>query len=323
MDTAVSVIVPVYNREELIGRCIESILNQTLKNIEVIAVNDGSSDRTAYVLDSIMDERLKVISQPNAGQGFARNTGIAAANGKYIAFVDSDDTIEKEMLEAMYKEAEKEQADIVQCGICDIYPDGQRVIQLKNDNETVNITDKGKYMDKYFLTLHSNEVCNKLIRRNFLEDTGVKFRDTKKYFSEDLLFNLEIINYIKRISFMSAPYYNYYKNVNSHLHQNAENRLVSLCALFRTYISEADEIMKSAASYAAAMIIIYNVGFCAEDYRETAKAVLAGKELSRYISEALKRKCTFKHRLLLTAMYFSPIDIKLLLSKKYSERWQI
>ena len=104
------------------------------------------------------------------------------------------------------------------------------------------------------------------------------------------MFNLELINHIKTVSFISAPYYNYYQNENSHLHKNAEKRLVSLCELFRTYISEADEVMKSAASYTAAMIIIYNAGFCVENHRETAKSVLSCKELNDYISAALKRK---------------------------------
>ena len=114
METAVSVIIPVYNCEKTVGRCINSVLNQTLANIEVIAVNDGSDDSTLKVLKGINDDRLKIISHLNYGQGYARNNGMSVANGKYIAFVDADDTIEECMLEKMYEKAETENADMVQ-----------------------------------------------------------------------------------------------------------------------------------------------------------------------------------------------------------------
>ena len=108
METAVSVIIPVYNCEKTVGRCINSVLNQTLADIEVIAVNDGSDDSTLKVLKGINDDRLKIISHLNYGQGYARNNGMSVANGKYIAFIDADDTIEECMLEKMYEKAEKE-----------------------------------------------------------------------------------------------------------------------------------------------------------------------------------------------------------------------
>ena len=107
METAVSVIIPVYNCEKTVGRCINSVLNQTLADIEVIAVNDGSDDSTLKVLKGINDDRLKIISHLNYGQGYARNNGMSVANGKYIAFIDADDTIEECMLENILTEQEK------------------------------------------------------------------------------------------------------------------------------------------------------------------------------------------------------------------------
>lgn len=107
METAVSVIIPVYNCEKTVGRCINSVLNQTLADIEVIAVNDGSDDSTLKVLKGINDDRLKIISHLNYGQGYARNNGMSVANGKYIAFVDADDTIEECMLEKCMKKPKR------------------------------------------------------------------------------------------------------------------------------------------------------------------------------------------------------------------------
>ncbi|MCH5210974.1 MAG: glycosyltransferase family 2 protein [Oscillospiraceae bacterium] len=322
MEKAVSVIIPVFNREDTIRRCIESVCNQTLEDIEIIVVNDGSDDNTLSVINAIDDERITVISQDNAGQGYARNVGIEIANGKYIAFVDSDDTIDREMLRVMYERAEMDSADIVQCNITDIYPDGEKSIQIKSRDETIIVEDKGYYTDKYFTPCHhSYEVCNKLINREFLMNSGVRFRDTKRFFSEDLMFNLEMIAHLNKISFIPEPYYNYYQNETSHLHSHAKRRLESLCELFRTYISEADENMKSAAEYTAAMIITYNAGLCAKSHREDALRILCGEELRGYIKTAFRRNCKTKHRLFLTALYIAPGTMKLLLAEKYSGRW--
>ena len=123
METAVSVIIPVYNCEKTVGRCINSVLNQTLADIEVIAVNDGSDDSTLKVLKGINDDRLKIISHLNYGQGYARNNGMSVANGKYIAFIDADDTIEECMLEKMYEKAEKENADMDWKMLKELYPE--------------------------------------------------------------------------------------------------------------------------------------------------------------------------------------------------------
>ena len=116
----VSVIVPVYNTEKYLKRCLDSIVNQTLKEIEIIIVDDGSKEACALLCDEISsrDSRIKVIHKKNGGLGFARNTGIEAANGEYVGFVDSDDYIEPLMYERLYGAAAKRDADIAISGIC-------------------------------------------------------------------------------------------------------------------------------------------------------------------------------------------------------------
>lgn len=322
METAVSVIVPVYNGGKTIKRCVDSILCQTLSDIEVIVVNDGSQDNTLSVLESIEDNRIKVITQPNEGQGGARNKGMSIAGGKYIAFVDSDDTIESDMLFAMYKRAEETNADVVQCNLYDIYADGRKTVQIESADETVEIKNRGEYTDLYFTPCrHSYEVCNKLIRKSVLDKSGIIFHDTREIFSEDLLFNLELISHIKTISFIKKPYYNYYQNENSHFHGDAEKRLEGICNLFRTFTERADNEMKSAASYTAAMIIIYNIGFCTETL--TAKNVFLSKEFKNYLTAALKRQCKMKHRIFIFAMRGLPLRGKKILAKKYVGRLRL
>lgn len=322
METAISVIIPVYNGEKLIDRCIKSVLSQTLRNIEVIVVNDGSDDGTLSVLESVKDDRMKIVSQTNTGQGFARNAGIEKAAGEYIAFVDADDTIEKEMLENMYERAKADKSDVVQCNIYDIYPDGSRKIQLPDENRTVTVNNRGAYTDAYFTTcIHSYEVCNKLIKRSVLEKSGIKFKDTRKYFSEDLRFNLDLLTVINKISFVKEPYYNYYQYENSHFHSDGKEQIEGVSALFADFLNNAEGDLKRAVSYTAAMVIAYTAGLCASSCPENAKKVLSGN-YGRYVREALKRNCRTKHRLFLSAMCPAPVNVRLFLAKKYSGRWK-
>ena len=120
MSPKVSVIVPVYNVSEYLGQCLDSILLQTLQDIEVICVNDGSTDDSLDILQgyAMFDERLKIISQENAGAGAARNNGIKHATGEYIICLDSDDFFEPDMLEKMVAKAEEDGSDVV---VCDFY----------------------------------------------------------------------------------------------------------------------------------------------------------------------------------------------------------
>ena len=122
-----SVIVPVYNAENELKKSIESILSQTEKNIEIILVDDGSSDNSLYICKEFekKDRRIKVIHQENAGVSVARNTGIEVATGEYIGFVDSDDWIELNMYERLLSEAQRSGADVVMCDATSVYDDGQ------------------------------------------------------------------------------------------------------------------------------------------------------------------------------------------------------
>ena len=313
----VSVIIPVYNGEKTIKRCLDSVTAQTLADIEIIVVNDGSTDGTADIVTALCDSRIRLLTVPNGGQGYARNKGMDASSGEYYAFVDADDEIEKDMLAKMYATAKSNDADVVQCNIFDIYPDGCRV-QLPLLDETVKITDRGAYTDKYFATCrHSYEVCNKLIKR---ETVGaLHFGDTKKYFSEDLLFNLELISRVKRVTFIADPLYVYYQSETSHLHKNADERLAGLRLLFRDYIASAPDDMKSAAAYTAAMVLSYSAADCADG---TARDMLKGGEFEGYLKTALKRGCGVKRRLFLAALLYAPLGVKVKLVKLYGGRGQ-
>lgn len=313
----VSIIVPVYNGEATIKRCLMSICAQTLCDIEIIVVNDGSTDNTAAETESVCDERIKVITIENSGQGIARNYGIEAASGEYLAFVDADDTIENDMLLHMYTVAKSENSDLVQCNIRDIYPDGTEKLQLDLSDETVHIQDSAEYMDLYFTTCrHSYEVCNKLVKRQTAAD--LRFGDTGKYFSEDLLFNLGLIERISTVTFIKEAYYNYFQSETSHLHSDKEKRLIGLCALFRDYIENAPAHMRDAAAYTAAMVLSYSAGECEKN---VAAEMFESEEFCEYVMRAVKRSVKMSHRLFLTAMRMANASGKAALCRKFAGRW--
>ena len=124
-EKLVSVIIPAYNIEDYIGRCLDSIISQTYKNLEIIVVDDGSRDHTGEILDNYAkkDRRIKVIHKENGGVSSARNKGIEAAEGDYIGFIDGDDLIESEMYKTLVDLLEEENADIAHCGYQMVFPD--------------------------------------------------------------------------------------------------------------------------------------------------------------------------------------------------------
>ena len=124
-EKLVSVIIPAYNIEDYIGRCLDSIISQTYKNLEIIVVDDGSRDHTGEILDNYAkkDRRIKVIHKENGGVSSARNKGIEAAEGDYIGFIDGDDLIEPEMYKTLVDLLEEENADIAHCGYQMVFPD--------------------------------------------------------------------------------------------------------------------------------------------------------------------------------------------------------
>lgn len=161
----ISVIVPVYNAEKYLKETIESLVNQTLKGIEIIFVNDGSTDESLNILNEYKEcENVKVISQENKGVIEARINGVKIANGKYITFVDNDDILELNMYEKMYKEAKKDDADVVICNYS-FYPKGVRT--------------KGKWFKEYrgvkdwHFIERNTLLWNKIVKKELLESVDI------------------------------------------------------------------------------------------------------------------------------------------------------
>jgi len=191
----VSVIVPFYNVENYIEKCLETLVNQTLKDIEIILVNDGSKDRSIDIVNKFLKqypEKIVYLEKENGGLSDARNFGIPHAKGEYIAFLDSDDYVEKDMYENMYELAKKEDSDMVECDFYWEYPD-----KLKKDEGTI-YHGKKEMVEKVRVV-----AWNKLIKKEILEKSDVKFPKGLRY--EDVEFTYKLVPYIEKVSFLKKP----------------------------------------------------------------------------------------------------------------------
>ena len=166
----VSVIVPVYNVEHYLRKCLDSLINQTLKEIEIIIVNDGSTDNSQIIIDEyyLKYDNVKSIIQKNQGLSEARNTGILNASGEFLAFVDSDDWIDKEMMDEMYNLAKKHSAEIVICSLQNIDNHGKL---LKKLPELHQLTEKIDLTQDFMIFGEmSCFACNKIFKRELFEN---------------------------------------------------------------------------------------------------------------------------------------------------------
>ena len=192
MDIKVSVIIPVYNAEDYIGECLESIINQTLKEIEIICVNDGSTDGSSKVLEEYRkkDSRIIVIDQTNSGAGAARNNGLRYARGEYLSILDSDDFFEPTMLEEAYSRAHDEDLDIIVFA-CDLYDNNEKSYRpcsyAIHDNLLPDFQPfAGADVKKDIFKLFVGWSWDKLFRRSFIEENGLTFQEQRT--TNDMLF---------------------------------------------------------------------------------------------------------------------------------------
>lgn len=205
----VSIIVPVYNVEQYLGDCIESLINQSYPDIQIILADDGSTDSSPNICDqySLQDTRIKVIHKENGGQSSARNAGLKLATGQFITFVDSDDWVEPQFCETLVDIIGEE--DMAICAHRQVTTRGEQTIG--ETSYSVTNLDRDALWDEIFGRLN-NAVWNKLYKRELL--AGIEF-PVNMHHGEDLLFNLEYITKCKGAAITSQSLYNYYKHSGS------------------------------------------------------------------------------------------------------------
>lgn len=201
----VSVIVPVYNVQDYIEKCINSLVNQTLQDIEIIIVNDGSKDSSVKIINQFIKQYPKKIiylEKENGGLSDARNYAMLYAKGEYIAFLDADDYVEFDTYEKMYEIAKNENSDMVECNFYWEYPN-----KVKKD---IGQAYNGK---KEMIQKVRVVAWNKLIKREILTKTNIKF--PKGYRYEDVEFTYKLVPYLNKVSFLKKPCIHYVQRENS------------------------------------------------------------------------------------------------------------
>lgn len=223
----VSVIVPIYNVEKILKRCIDSLINQTLKDIEIILVDDESPDNCPEICDEYakQDGRIKVIHKKNGGLGYARNSGLEQATGEYIGFVDSDDYVKCDMYEKMYEAAKKYRAQVVYGGIN--YVNNNKINKVDNyteENKVFNGIEEVRQvlMDTVSSDYSSKEdskygasVCKGIFLKSFIIDNKIKFYSERNYVSEDSLFDIDLLTKVDKVVIIPGAYYYYDYNPTS------------------------------------------------------------------------------------------------------------
>ena len=206
----ISVIVPVYNVEQYVGECIESILNQSFYDIELILINDGSKDNSGFICDEYAkkDNRIKVIHKKNEGVSIARNIGIKNASGKYIAFVDSDDLVDKEIYTTMLQAIEESGSDLVMCRYEKVYSNRNNELAIEPLRE--GLYDKEQIFNNLILDMIGNDTCRCLYKKDIIDKYKIEFPVIK--IAEDMLFHLYYLMSCKKVYVVNKALYYYRYN---------------------------------------------------------------------------------------------------------------
>jgi len=221
METLVSIVVPVYNVEQYLDRCLESIVNQTYKRTEIILVDDGSTDSSSAMCDrwAAADSRVTVIHKQNGGLGMARNTGLDHASGEYIFFLDSDDYVDVTMVEKCVRNARENGAEVVIFGRHNVYEDGtltsdkvrtQKCLYRGSDIRTELLPCMFTYELGFGVS-----ACGRMHRTDFLKKHGLKFVSEREIISEDAFYSLALFSKTSIVSIIPECFYYYFRRNTS------------------------------------------------------------------------------------------------------------
>ena len=261
----ISVIIPVYKVEKYLEKCVDSVINQTYDNLEIILVDDGSPDNCPKMCDEYAkkDKRIKVIHKENGGVGSARNKGIEKSTGEYITFVDSDDWLEKNFIQEMLFIINKYKVDYVTCGYYRVYENKKEII---NGNLEEIVIDSKEYVNKLLNVQNGyGFVHMKLIKKTKI--SNLRFEE-KLVVGEDALFNIQLCKNIEKIVIYNKPLYNYYFNTNSvvrkYNNEYCNNYLKSMIYMSE-YIRKnykSENVIQNLYNYIAYHVLLICVNYC-------------------------------------------------------------
>lgn len=250
MVPAISIIVPVYNTKEYLERCVSSLTMQTMANLEICLIDDGSTDGSGELCDrlSVGDSRIRVLHKVNEGQGIARNAGIEMATGVYIAFLDSDDYWDTDGCRQILERLQETEADVCAFGYCKESEQGFfqwspsiRKTCYEGDEIRQNFVLHFFGDDPYDDDLRGVSACMSCYRRSIVMEHQIRFVSEREVLSEDTVFNLEFCKHCSAVATLPDVIYHYVMHRSSHTHRMDETRLqrtLEFCELLREYAEE-------------------------------------------------------------------------------------
>jgi len=300
----ISVIIPVYNMEHYLERCMNSIINQSFKKLEIIIVDDGSTDNSGKMCDdyTLSDDRIKVIHKENGGLGFARNSGIEIATGKYISFIDSDDYINLDMYEKLYNTLITEKADTCIYGYIRMINDNAQYIRtmpLKGTfygkeifrNIFLNVLGSEPIEKDDFLILWQSS-CFCIFSLDIIKNNNLSFPSEREFISEDYLFITDYFIHSKRTTILNEALYYYCLNNVSLTKVFREDRFNKCVVLFLEHLRRLKNYFPEEKTYNTAIQrvqrnLLANARIC---IMQICKAFPYNKKSCSYISDICKNK---------------------------------
>lgn len=249
----ISIIVPIYNAEKYISKCVDSLINQTKKELEIILVNDGSTDKTEEIIKSYKDKRIKYFKNKNQGIGKTRNFGIEKAKGKYIMFLDSDDFLEKNACELLYKKAESSSLEIVMCDFYKLYDNGNLEEVRQPSFKNSSLKDNPKILSEYL------SPWAKIYKRDLIIKNNLRFVENLKY--EDAPFVAIALDKAKKIGKVDEclNYYVIHGNSETTVRDKRVFDILKIIDLIRKYFKNKTYIKEELDKLTVRMITNYTI----------------------------------------------------------------
>lgn len=330
-DYLISVIVPAYNAENSIAKCIRSIQNQTYRRIEIIIINDGSKDSTQDIVEDFQkqDKRIILINKNNEGVSRARNDGLNVAQGRFVVFADSDDYFADEMIFKLYNAKMLNKCDLVVCGFNNVFAN-DRLIEssFHKQDKKLNIQEYLLEMSECLYSVYYGALWNKLYDMNIISAHKIRF-DNEISYAEDFIFNTKYLNEINSVIVISDILYNYNHQNESSLTQKSNawevwetaklrlNLFIKLCQKFEIYDKCREKIYMAVAEETIGPT--YYVMKDSQIQKKEAKKKLEEIYKDKIIAEAVKKtqRPVMVHRIARLSYRFRSYEIFYLLMKAW------
>ena len=291
MNKLVSIIVTIYNVEQFLDRCIDSVVKQTYKNLEIILVNDGSTDSSLEICKrwKNKDKRIILVNKKNGGLSDARNSGIDKSNGEFLYFLDSDDFIENNTIELMMKKMAEHNSEIVISNRYHYYDNGKKIIKFKMEKNDLILDTETSLFELNNFKYYDMSACSKLFKKDLFE----QIRFPIKKLCEDFYVMYKILEKSKTIIYISTPLYYYYQREGSiSKNKNMNIDFVIAAKEQMEYLEEKYPKLKNCvrSTYASANMTVYNQVLRAGGKVDRDKRKQLQREVKKYIKYVLKNE---------------------------------